>query len=311
MKVSWGLWLALLLTTRAAAQQPPPPPQRVQVAVLGFHAIGVDAVTAGLLAQRFAAQLAQEGLQLRSLAVLAGGLEASQRRELEGCQGPSEGCLRVLRAVGVQALLMGAVTYLEGWQFSARAVDTRGGATLASAREASFSRGGLEQRLDQAGAQFARRLRENAAKPAETVREGEPSSLGRTVISLAPFSLLLGDLFLEFEQVLTQHLSLLLGPGLSGLYPGVLNFALDPEVSLELSARLYPNGSAPERCWLALGVTGALRLDVTSRRLGVAGLVGCTVAIAGPVVATGAIGARVWSDVGPSLDGRLHLGFAF
>lgn len=295
---------ALLLAVLLGAS-----PQAPVVAVRGFNAVGTDAVTAGLLTQRFAAGLARSGIQVVSLAELARFAPEERRQGLLRCGENSEPCRQALRESGVQALLYGTVSFMDfQWRFAATALDVRDGSTVASLSEVSQSRSGIEQRLDISSGRFGEQIAINVSRP---VQDRALRDVGRNVISIAPLALGLGAIYLEYERVLTDRFSLTFAPGVENLYPGVIAnpFASATAVRLDASLRFYPQGSAPQGCWMSVGAN--TELQPGTPRYGGAALVGCSVALGEHLLGTAAVGAGVDNTATWGLDGRFHLGLPF
>lgn len=303
----------LLVLALAAAPSPGSTSRAPVVAVRGFNAINLDAVTAGLLTQRFAAGLARSGIYVVSLAELARTAPEERRAGIQQCAENSEPCRATLRALGVDALLYGTASFIDfQWRFAATALDMRDGSTLASISEVHPAQSGLEQRLDFASGRFGDQIASNLAHP---VSPKVTQALGRNVVSLAPVALVMGALYLEYERVLTDRFSVTVAPGVENLFPALVTNPFTREGDgltprLELSLRYYPQGTAPQQCWLSLGANGELETTAGELRYGGAALVGCSVALP-PLLGTAAIGAAIDHTGAWGLDGRFHLGWTF
>src|SRR3954469_8990811 len=109
----------------------------VRIATTGWSFSGVDAPVGEAFLDRFANQLAANGIKVTTAKDIAGVLGLERQKQLMGCGAETSSCLAELAgALGVDAVLSGSVVKVgSGLNVTLRVIGARNGAEIASASE--------------------------------------------------------------------------------------------------------------------------------------------------------------------------------
>lgn len=180
----WVTAALVVLTLGEAGEKP------ARVAATGWAFSGIDQVVGETFLDRFATQLGAEGVKVTTPKDIAGVLGLERQRQLLGCANESSCLAELAGALGVDALLTGAIVKIgTGFTVTLRVIAVRDGAEIASASERVKDEDAVQDWLDRQARSLAAIIigavrHEAAPAPSATVSSSGPG-MGR-IIRWAP-----------------------------------------------------------------------------------------------------------------------------